>query len=279
MSLYATLEPRLAAIEKEIGSKLTYIERLHPNDQIGEVTITPIAPGASVLGQRMAPSEIEVRRLWPQGRFRLFLSHVSKYKVAVSKLKDELALHGIAAFVAHEDIEPSLQWRDEIELALRSMHALAALLTPDFHASAWTDQEIGWALGRGILVIPVRLGVDPYGFAGKVQAVTGNLDRLEGSATPIFKSLLSNPQTHGEMRRALVTAFREASSFPLALTLRDHIIEVTDFTEEEKTVLRNACVENPQVSGAYGVRTAIYEAFGKPLEPKPIIRERDDIPF
>ena len=213
------------------------------------------------------------------GRLRLFLSHVSKYKVAVSKLKDGLALYGIAAFVAHEDIEPSLQWRDEIELGLRSMHALAALVTPDFHASPWTDQEIGWALGRGILVLPIRLGQDPYGFAGKIQAITGNLDQLEGLAAPILKSLLTNPQTHGEMRRALVTAFCEASSFLIALTLRDHIIEVTDFTEEEKTALRNACVENDQVSGAYGVRTAIYKVFGKPPEPKPIVHQGDDVPF
>lgn len=277
--LYATLEPRLAAIEKEIGAKLSYIERLHPNNQVGEVTVTPITLGASVLGQRMAPSEIEVNRLWPPGRFRLFLSHVSKHKVAVSKLKDGLALHGIAAFVAHEDIEPSLQWRDEIELGLRSMHALAALVTPDFHASSWTDQEIGWALGRGILVVPIRLGQDPYGFAGKVQPITGNLDRLEGLAAPILKSLLTNPQTHGEMRRALVTAFCEANSFSMALTLRDHVIEVTDFTEEEKTALRNACVGNDQVSGAYGVRTAIYKLFGKAPEPKPIVHQEDDVPF
>jgi len=277
--LYATLDPRLASIEKEITTKLGYIERLYPNDHVGEVTITPIAPGASVLGQRMAPSEIEVRRLWPQGRFRLFLSHVSKHKVAVSKLKDELAFYGIVAFVAHEDIEPSLHWRDEIELGLRSMNALAALITPDFHNSVWTDQEVGWAMGRGVLVVPVRLGVDPYGFAGKIQAITGNLDRLSDLASSIVKSLLANPQTHGEMRRALVTAFCEASSFPMALSLRDHIIEVTDFTEEEKTALRNACMENAQVSGAYGVRTAIYKAFGKPPEPKPIVHMGPDISF
>ena len=209
----------------------------------------------------------------------LFLSHVSKHKVAVSKLKDELALHGIAAFVAHEDIEPSLQWRDEIELGLRSMHALAALITPDFHSSAWTDQEIGWALGRGVLVVPVRLGVDPYGFAGKVQAITGNLDRLEVLAAPILKSLLTNPQTHGEMRRALVAAFCDADSYSMALTLRDHIIELTDFTEEEKTAFRKACTENDQVSGAYGVSTAIYKVFGKPPGPKPIVQEGNDVSF
>src|SRR3984957_4662633 len=154
--IFAAVEPRLSKIEKDISEKLAYFSRSYPNDHLSEVTVSPIAPGASVASQRVSPSEVEVRRLWPEGRFRLFLSHVSKHKVAVSKLKDEFAAVGIAAFVAHDDIEPSLEWRKEIELGLRSMHSLAALITLDFHASPWTDQEVGWAFGRGLLVIPVR---------------------------------------------------------------------------------------------------------------------------
>src|ERR1039458_10067304 len=36
--VFASVEPRLSAIEKEIGKKLLYFDRLHPNDPIGEVT-------------------------------------------------------------------------------------------------------------------------------------------------------------------------------------------------------------------------------------------------
>jgi hypothetical protein len=276
--IFAGLERRLTDIEKEIGAKLNYIERLYPNDQIGGVTITPIAPGSSILGHRMAPSELEVRRLWPYGRFRLFLSHVSKFKVAVSKLKDELAMRGVAGFVAHEDIEPSLEWRGEIELGLRSMHALVALTTPDFHASSWTDQEIGWALGRGVLVVPVRLGVDPYGFAGKYQGVPGDLEQPAELATAIVKALLANTQTHGEMRRSLVKAFSEADSFNMAIALRWLVVEVADFTEDEKASLRKACTENDQVAGAFNVAKAIYAVFGKPQLPEPA-QVNDDVPF
>lgn len=276
--LFATLDARLTAIEKEIEAKLSYIGRLHPNDPVGEVTITPITPGASVLGQRMAPSELEVRRLWPEGRFRLFLSHVSSHKIAVSKLKAELALRGVTAFVAHEDIVPSLQWRDEIELGLRSMHALAALITPDFHTSVWTDQEIGWALGRGVLVVPVRLGVDPYGFAGKFQGVPGSLDRPEKLADALVTALLANPQTHGEMRRSLVSAFARAESFLMAMALRTLLVEIKEFTEEEITAMRTACVENDQVANAYKVARDIYAAVGKPPAPKPV-EANEDVPF
>jgi len=226
----------------------------------------------------MAPSELEVRRLWPDNRFRLFLSHISKHKVEVSKLKQELAWRGVTGFVAHDDIEPSLEWRGEIELGLRSMHAIVALMTTGFHESHWTDQEIGWALGRGVLVVPVRLGVEPYGFAGKYQGVSGSLEQPSKLAASIVKALLANTQTKAEMRRSMITAFAEVPSFNTAITLSEIIIEFQEFTADEKTVLWRACSENSQVAQAYGVVKRIHAAIGKPPSPKPVWND-DDIPF
>ena len=277
--LFAPVEPRLPKIEKEITDRLKYFSRLDSSHFLKEATISPITPGAAVVGQRIAPADTEVRRLWPEKRFRLFLSHVSKHKVAVSKLKDELELFGISAFVAHEAIKPSLEWLKEIELALRSMHALLALVTPDFHASVWTDQEIGWAFGRGVLVVPVRLGVDPYGFAGKVQGISGDLEKPKTLAKSVFETLLANPQMHGEVRRALVTALSGSGSYPQSIMLRDYIPEITDFTDEEKTAMREACEKNSQVSNAYKVPETIYKTFGKPKKPAEAPPESDDVPF
>ena len=277
--LFALAEPRLEKIEKEISDRLKYFSRLDSRHFLKEATISPITPGAAVVGQRIAPSEIEVRRLWPEGRFRLFLSHVAKHKVVVSKLKDELDWFGMSAFVAHEAIKPSLEWQREIELALRSMHALLALVTPDFHASNWTDQEIGWAFGRGVLAVPVRLGVDPYGFAGKVQGINGDLEKPESLAKSVFETLLANPQTHGEVRRGFVTALCGSGSFNQSITLRDYIPEITDFTDEEKAAMKEACEKNSQVAQAWRVPETIYKAFGKPKKPVEAPSESDDVPF
>src|SRR5439155_9105866 len=68
--IFVSVEPRLSKIEKEIGEKLAYFGRSYANDHLSQVTISRIAAGAPVVGQRIAPSEIEVRRLWPEGRFR-----------------------------------------------------------------------------------------------------------------------------------------------------------------------------------------------------------------
>ena len=50
---------------------------------------------------------------------------------------------------------------------------MCALLTEGFHESNWTDQEVGFALARGILVIPVKYESAPYGFMGRIQAQPG----------------------------------------------------------------------------------------------------------
>ncbi|MCS6245239.1 MAG: toll/interleukin-1 receptor domain-containing protein [Opitutus sp.] len=226
----------------------------------------------------MTPSDAEVQRIWPVSRFRLFLSHLAVHKVAVSRLKQELAWRGVAAFVAHEDIEPSLEWRNEIELGLRSMHALATLLTPAFRESPWTDQEVGWALGRGLLVLPVRLGIDPYGFGGKYQGVSGTLEQPAVLASAIVDALLLNPQTHGEMRRSLVSSFEAATSFQMAKALRVSFGGISDFTDDEKERLRRACMENDQVKNAFGVAEAIFQTFGKPLDKTKAVTS-ESVPF
>ena len=79
----------------------------------------------------------------------------------------------MSGFIAHKDIEPTKKWQDEIELALSTADAMLALLTPGFHASKWTDQEIGFALGRGLPILTVLLGEEPYGFLAREQAIQG----------------------------------------------------------------------------------------------------------
>ena len=279
--IFASVEKRLPKIEKEVAEKISHFTRAYPNDHLSEVSILPASLNSALIGQKIFHSDADVRRLWPEGQFRLFLSHVTKHKILVSKLKDKLELFGISAFVAHEAVKPSLEWQREIELALRSTGALLALITPDFHASFWTDQEIGWAFGRNILVLPVLLGVkEPYGFAGKVQAIKGNLENSEELAKLVFETLLLNPQTHCEMRRSFVKAFCESGSFDQSILLRDYIPKITDFTDEEKATIKDACERNDQLTKAHKVTETVYKALGKP-QKKSVKKsqESDDIPF
>jgi len=52
----------------------------------------------------------------------------------MARVKTRLAMYGISAFAAHDNIKPTKEWISEIETALvTTYHALAAFLAPEFH--------------------------------------------------------------------------------------------------------------------------------------------------
>lgn len=134
--------------------------------------------------------------------FRLFISHISKDKLIATRLKTALARYDIAGFVAHEDIHPTLAWQDEIERGLQTMDAMIAVHTPGFSASIWTQQEVGYALGRGVKVISFKMGEDPTGFIGKHQALPRKNRTAEQIAKEIDKLLEADPRTKGRLDEA-----------------------------------------------------------------------------
>jgi len=143
-------------------------------------------------------------KFWTPGHFRLFLSHVSLIRAKTAQLQKALRKFGISGFVAHEDIEPTKEWQSEIEKALMSMDALVAILTPGFKESNWTDQEVGVAVGRDVLVVPIRKGLDPYGFIAKYQGYQGDSRTIGEVTRAIFDILTTNPKTKGKMADVLV---------------------------------------------------------------------------
>jgi len=108
------------------------------------------------------------------------------------------------AFVAHEDIEPTAEWQEEIEIALSTMDAFLVMLTPGFCESKWTDQEVGFAVGRRIPVVPIKLKLNPYGFIGKYQALQGKNLTIPDLASEILDLLLKKPSIGTKITSALV---------------------------------------------------------------------------
>jgi len=135
-------------------------------------------------------------------RFRLFISHISAEKLKATRLKDCLEPYAISGFVAHEDIHPTKQWQDEIERALYCMDAFVAIHTKGFSASNWTQQEIGFAVGRGVKVISLRMGEDPTGFISKQQALPRQRKTAEDVAREIDQLLKNDPITSNRVEAA-----------------------------------------------------------------------------
>lgn len=186
---------------------------------------------------------------WEPDYFRLFISHVSASHALASQIATMLRDgFGIHAFVAHADIEPTADWQNEIEAALKSMDAMLALLTPGFSASLWCNQEVGWALGRGCLAISLRAGEDPRGFVGRFQGVPAGDGNVVMIADHIFDVLVKHPAT--AVRVGVITSLRlrRASSWEsIRYDIGPQLARLTQITPEILNNLEAAFPENGYV--------------------------------
>lgn len=213
--------------------------------------------GLLFTGRRIFSPEVE-KRIWGDEGFRVFLSHKDGFKKETAELKKKLKLFGMSCFVAHEDIKPTRAWQDEIENALSSMDAFVALITEDFHNSDWTDQEVGFAVARGVKIIPVKLGKNPYGFIGKVQALSCFWDT---AAEEIVKILIN----HDQILDAYIKAVKECHNFEEANKLAKILPSINRLSENQASNLISAFNGNKEVSGSYGFSGEVPQNYGDGL--------------
>lgn len=192
---------------------------------------------------------------WREGYFKLFISHLSSEKIRANSIKDILENYSISGFVAHTDIEPTKEWQNEIELAIRTCDALLALMTPEFHESNWTDQEIGIAIGRDLLIIPARLGRDPYGFIGKYQAISQTRDDF--IAEELFLSLVKNKKTTKKISYSMMTKFENSNTYAEAKK-NIGIVKKLEYWDDKLIARLKQCAENnSQIRESFGVSGSI----------------------
>ncbi|MBW7835510.1 MAG: toll/interleukin-1 receptor domain-containing protein [Sphingomonadales bacterium] len=162
--------------------------------------LTAIAEELEVNIPSIASFAVSPPQVWQQNDvFRLFVSHIAIHKDKAKRLKETLASHHIAGFVAHEDITPTKEWQKEIERALFTMDAMLTIHTRGFSESVWTQQEIGFALGRGMKIISLRMDEDPKGFISKDQAILRRGRDAAGVAEEIASILTSDSATKARM--------------------------------------------------------------------------------
>lgn len=190
---------------------------------------------------------------WSTNSARVFLSHLASMKASVGELKQELLKLGISAFVAHEDIEPTKEWQTEIESALASMDGLVALLAPGFKESNWCDQEIGVAIGRKLPIISVRLGLDPYGFIGKYQAVQGVGKHAQTLARELYDIFMTNPTIGPKITSELMRMLSDSFSFDESKRLITLIDKSPYLTTKHVSAMQESVEKNSQVSSSWGV--------------------------
>jgi hypothetical protein len=82
-----------------------------------------------------------------------------------------------------------------------------------FHQSDWTDQEIGYAMGRNKPSFAVNYGPVSYGFIGKFQAFYGGTKSANVITDEIVAALRVHPDTRVAVCRAIAKKFGTSALF------------------------------------------------------------------
>lgn len=105
--------------------------------------------------------------------FNVFISHSVSDLNVVYQFKYWLEVNGIGVYVADTQPQYGIQLPAKIANAIKRSDCVIAILTTYGDRSAWVNQEIGYAVSAGKLVVPVvEQGVDLKGFVAGVEYVT-----------------------------------------------------------------------------------------------------------
>jgi hypothetical protein len=209
-------------------------------DEIERLRTPQSAPG----GEAVSSSG-----LWDDDMVRVFLSHSAVHKAFVAEVADRLRVHGLLGFVAHDSIEVSREWQAEIERALRTADVLVGLVHREFVESAWANQEVGWAYGRGLPTFMIRLGVDPRGFPSKTQWPSMIADKAGAVAGRIAQWVNTLEAFSDTIGGRLIAALRDAPNFRDAGKAAEALNGFDTFTPQQWKDLDQVYLDNDQVHG------------------------------
>jgi hypothetical protein len=186
---------------------------------------------------------------WKPGEIRLFISHRDAHKAGANELATALSAYGISSFVAHDTIQPMAEWQHEILKALATMEIMLLYLTEDFAESAWCEQEVGYAFGRTIPVVSLKLGrCDPPGFAGARQGLRGDINHPAASVPALYKLIGEKLGVKERLQDGLVAAFAVSPDFDQARYRFDRMNRHVDhLTEGQLATIVQAYATNDQL--------------------------------
>jgi TIR domain len=190
---------------------------------------------------------------WEPGQLRAFISHRDRHKNWAKMAASALEAYGISSFVAHDTIEPMTTWHLEIVKALHTMEVMIAFITDDFHESEWTNQELGFAIGKNIPVVPIKLeSKDPAGFIATMQALKCRIDDPEGMAADVYSVIAEKLGSKTRLQGTLISAFLAAPDFFETKSRFDRMAGViTSLSDDELQTILEGFKNNYQLHNCY----------------------------
>ena len=187
----------------------------------------------------------------------IFLSYSTKDKSFAGALKEGLTPYGFEVFLAHEDLVPAEEWQQEIRKALRRCDVFVPVLTKNFHASEWTDQEVGFALGRGpdCVIVPLvfKPVKSPHGFLSQKQALKVNKDDLERGCRSLIKIIDDKIGVSEGRKDRAIREFSGSGTFADAKRNVKALLTLGNLSRRQMDKILTAAITNRQIYEAFNV--------------------------
>jgi hypothetical protein len=198
---------------------------------------------------------------------RVFLSYTTstqENKTFTGNLKQGLEKLGLEVFLAHEDINPSSDWQETILANLKSTDIFMPIITEDFRASNWTDQESGIAFGDKKFIFPVAVdGNITYGFLAKIQAFKVS-SGLPIDTFKIMEAVIKeNPGFSNPLLDSLIKVFANSYSYDDAGIKSGLLLKFDTMTAEQANEIFRNILLNNQIYGSHSANDNINEMFKK----------------
>lgn len=185
-------------------------------------------------------------------RLLAFLSYAQNGKYIAGTFRTLLASFAINSFLAHEDIEPSLEWQGSILEQLRACDVFIPILTTDYPESHWTDQETGIAFGLGKAIAPLKVDIDPYGFIGKYQALKATTSLSKELCLKLVKSFEKDTRLGPKVRAGVIDLLLKSWSFKEAADNASLLLEFENYETREISEILLGSIQNNQIYQSFG---------------------------
>jgi hypothetical protein len=192
-----------------------------------------------------------------------FISYSHNDRRLAGLIKSYLDYYGFDTFLAHEDLEPSVEWQETILLKLRECLVFLPLLTDSFTRSDWTDQETGIAVAMSKIIVPLKLTVNPYGFINRYQAQSFD-GAASGSAVfppvideacwRIVKTLAAHKKIGSEIKGGVIKAFGGSGSFREAAREAARLFSLEPFSDQQVNEIVRVSCQNDQIWHGFDAR-------------------------
>ena len=174
--------------------------------------------------------------------FKGFISYSNRDRRSAVRVKEYLEQLGVETFMAHQDVRVSQRWRHRLLDELQSAGFLVAVLSKHFNASGWAPQEVGIAVSRNILTIPVCVdSALPSGFIDELQG-----KRLSRHIPPDFLVPAIASKFPRELISVLLSALIDVSTVPRAEFVMTALAPLFQaFSDDDIQLFARACADKP----------------------------------